>query len=97
MPCSRSKPRSSRPKLRPSSASVPEPAPTPAAPSDPAPPRRPRTPDTEAVYSAAHALYVPEPPPKRPPAEVVRPHFDAMYRILGIRPRRPEASGRDSS
>lgn len=70
---------------------------TPAAPSDPAPPRRPRTPDTEAVYSAAHALYVPEPPPKRPPAEVVRPHFDAIYRILGTRPRRPETADRDSS
>jgi uncharacterized phage protein (TIGR02220 family) len=70
----------------------------PAAPSNPAPSRRPRTPDTtEAVYSAAHALYVPEPPPRRPPAEVVRPHFDAIYRILGTRPRRPEASGRDSS
>ncbi|MTW23054.1 conserved phage C-terminal domain-containing protein [Allochromatium palmeri] len=69
-----------------------------SAPSDPSAPsaprqqtpNRPRTPDSDAVYSAAHTLYIPEPPPKRAPEAVVRPHFDAMYRMLGVRPRRPD-------
>jgi len=45
----------------------------------------------DAVYSAAHALYVPEPPPKRPPTDVVQPYFEDIYRMLGGRPRRTQA------
>ena len=68
-------------------ATDPTTAPQPA----PAASHRAHTRDAEAVYSAAHALYVPEPPPKRPPAEVVQPYFEDMYRMLGGRPRRPHA------